>query len=217
MSDQDDDAVVERFQPTSGRISGVLGLIVAGVVIVLALAAWDAGTALGVAIVAVLGAVLVWAALLRPALWVTRRDLVMRGMFHTDRVPLAAIDRVRVTQVLTVVVGERRMVSPVVGYSLRQLTKARIQTRGGIEQPHLEPLEAKDPQSGAPLESAVHQAFVESRIDHLARTARDQSGIRPGSPEQHALAHDVRRTWALPELAAAGLFVVAFVVWLALH
>jgi hypothetical protein len=97
MTEQDDDAVVERFPPTSGRVSGILGLVTAGIVLVLAVSAWDTGTALGVAIVAVLGAVLVWGALLRPALWATGRDLVMRGMFHTDRVPLAAIDRVVVT------------------------------------------------------------------------------------------------------------------------
>jgi hypothetical protein len=217
MTEQDDDAVVERFPPTSGRVSGILGLVTAGIVLVLAVSAWDTGTALGVAIVAVLGAVLVWVALLRPALWATGRDLVMRGMFHTDRVPLAAIDRVVVTQVLTVTVGERKLVSPAVGYSLRQMTKGRMRARAGIEQPHLESLETADPQSAAPLESRVQQAFVESRIVHLARSARDRSGIRPGSPEQEALAHDVRRTWAWPELAAVALLVVAFLLWFVLH
>ncbi|MFC7495087.1 MULTISPECIES: hypothetical protein [unclassified Nocardioides] len=210
MTEQDDDAVVERFQPTSGRLSGFLGLLLAGVVLVLAVYAWDGGTPLGIAIAALLGGVLVWAALLRPALWATRRDLVMRGMFHTDRVPLAAIDRVVVTQVLTVVVGERKLISPVVGYSLRQLTKGRARIRAAAE-------EAPDPQSAAPPETRFQQAFAESRITHLAGAARESAGIRQGSPEQQALAADVRRTWAVPELTAAALLVVAFVVWLFVH
>ncbi|MBB3041599.1 hypothetical protein [Nocardioides soli] len=217
MTEQTGDRVVERFQPTSGRFSGILGLVTAGVVLVLAVIGRDSGTALGVAIVAVLGAVLVWAALLRPALWVTERDLVMRGMFHTDRVPLAAIDRVQVRQVLTVTVGERALVSPVVGYSLRHLTKNRVQPRGGIEQPRLDALEPRDPVSDAPLESSVHQAFVESRIAHLAKSARERAGLRQGSPELQVLAAHVRRTWAWPEIGASVALVVAFVVWLVVH
>lgn len=206
MTEQADDRVVERFRPTSGRLSGVLGLVTAGVVLVLAVLGWDGGATLGVMIVAVLGAVLVWAALLRPALWATGRDLVMRGMFHTDRVPLAAIDRVRVTQVLTVSVGERSLVSPVVGYSLRRMTKNRFQPPDRME--------PTGPAGGAPPEAREHQAFVESRIVHLASTAREQAGVRPGSAEQRALADDVRRSWAWPEIAACLALAAAFAVWL---
>ena len=61
----------------------------------------------------------------RPAVWVTRDALVLRGMFHTDRVPLAAIDKVVVTQVLAVSAGGRRFVSPAIGYSIRQTVKSR--------------------------------------------------------------------------------------------
>lgn len=206
MTEQSGDRVVERFRPTSGRVTGILGLVTAGVVLVLALVGWDGGTTVGVVIVAVLGAVVVWAAMLRPALWVTERDLVMRGMFHTDRVPLAAIDRVRVTQVLTVAVGDRALVSPVVGYSLRRLTKSRFQPRDRID--------PTGTSSGAPPEAREHQAFVEARIAHLAATARERAGIRPGSPEQQALAADVRRSWAWPEIAACAALAVAFVGWL---
>jgi hypothetical protein len=39
-------------------------------------------------------------------------------------------------------------------------------------------------------------------------------GIRKGAPEQQALAADVRRTWAVPELVAVAVAVLAFVVWL---
>jgi hypothetical protein len=194
----DDTAVVERFAPTSGRVSGIVGLITAGVVLILAVLDWDAGTPLGVGILSLLGALLVWSALLRPALWVTSRQLVMRGMFSTTRVPLAAIDTVVVTQVLAVKVGESRYLSPVIGYTVRQTMKAKVGRAS----------------SGDASAAHDHQGFVEARIAHLARDSRDRLGIRKGSPEQQALAADVRRTWAWPELVAGAVVVLAFLVWL---
>ncbi|GAA4713199.1 hypothetical protein GCM10023349_35520 [Nocardioides conyzicola] len=192
---------MERFTPTSGRVSGIVGLITAGVVLVVAVVDWDAGTPLGVAILSLLGALLVWSALLRPAVWVTSRDLVLRGMFSTTRVPLAAIDSVIVTQVLAVKVGEHRYVSPVIGYTVRQTMKAKVR-------------EGQSPTSSSPGPAADHQAFVEARIAHMAQDTRDRLGIRKGSPEQQALAAQVRRTCAVPELAAGAVVVLAFLVWL---
>jgi hypothetical protein len=200
----DDAAVVERFAPTSGRVSGIVGLITAGVVLILAVLGWDTGTPLGIAIVAVLGAVLVWSAMLRPALWTTHRDLVFRGIVSTTRVPLAAIDSVVVTQVLAVKAGDQRYVSPVIGYTVRQTVKAKV--RNG-----------QAPATSASGPTQEHQAFVEARIGYAAQDARDRLGIRKGSPEQQALAAGVRRTWAWPELAAVVLLSVGFVVWLLVH
>lgn len=199
MTEQDHDAVVERFQPTSGRISGFVGLGTAAVIFVIAVLDKDTGTPLGVAILALLGALLVWAALLRPAMWVTSTDLVMRGMFRTDMIPLAAINKVSVSQVFAVFVGERRFVSPVIGYTARQTMKSRV-TRGVTES------------TTSPIQS--HQTFVEARIDHLAQSSRDLLGIRNRSPEQEALAADVRRSYAWPEIAGVAVLVLAFVVWL---
>jgi hypothetical protein len=205
MTKHDQDAVVQRFAATGGRFSGILGLITVAVVLVLAAMARDAGTPLGVAILAALGGVLFWAAFLRPALWVTAsQHLVLRGMFHTDRVPLAAIDKVAVGQVLTVTVAERRLSCPAVGYTVRQIVRDRSRT----------PSMAAEPVSAAPHEARRPQAFVEARIQHLAQEARDLSGVRKGSPEQAELAAQVRRTWAWPELTALVLLAVAFVGWL---
>jgi hypothetical protein len=202
MTDHESDAVVEKFPPTSGRFSGILGLVTAGVVLTLAVAAWDPGVPLGVALGALLGALLAWASLLRPALWVTRRDLVLRSMFHTDRVPLAAIDKVVVTQVLAVSAGGKRYVSPTIGYTARQTVKARINTQAGPDK--------------APSALNTHQVFVEERLNHLAQDARDRLGITRGSPEQQALAADVRRTYAWPELVGVGVLVAALLVWMVL-
>jgi hypothetical protein len=203
MSDQHSDAVVERFQPTSGRLSGILGLVTAAVILVLAVAAGDADRPLGVAIIAALGGLLVWAALLRPALWVTDRDLVLRGMFRTDRIPLAAIDRVVVAQVLAVTAGGRRFVSPTIGYTARQTARANARR-------------PESPSAKVPSSVDTHQGFVEERLNHLAQDARDRQGIARGSSEQQALAAGVRRSYAWPELAGVAACLVAFLIWLAL-
>jgi hypothetical protein len=189
--------VVERFHPTSGRISGLLGLAAAGVVLVLGVVAWDPGRPLGIAIIACLAAILIWAAMLRPALWVTEHDLVMRNMLHTDRVPLAAIDKVAVAQVLAVKVGERRFVSPAIGHSARAIMRAK---RGGK----------------TPTSTESYPVFVEERIAFLAQDKRDWLHIEKGSPAQIALAAQARRTYAWPEIAGIAACVVAFVIWLAL-
>jgi hypothetical protein len=202
MTHDSDDAVVQRFRPTSGLITGVLGLLTAAAVLVAAAVGFNTGTPLGVAIVALLGAVVVWAAMLRPVLWVTGRDLVMRGMFHTDRIPLAAIEKVVVTQVLAVWAGGQRYVSPAVGYTVRQTVRAKMKGRGVTDQ--------------AERVTDTHQEYVQSRIDHLALEAAQRAGVRRRSPEQQALAADVRRTWAWPEIVAAAVLVLAFLVWLVL-
>lgn len=201
MPEQDPDAAVERFPATSGRVSGVLGLVLVSVFLVLSVVAWDPGTPLGIAILSVLGAVLIWAVLLRPAVWSTGRELVLRSIFHTTHIPLAAIDDVVVTQVLAIRVGERRYTSPAIGYTARQSTKRRLKGRSSSDLPR-------------PEETLIAQAFVESRIRHLAQDTRERTGIRKGSPEQAALADDVRRTWAWPELAAVTLLALGWVVWL---
>ena len=195
------DAVVERFQSTSSPFGGILGLGTAAAILALAVAARSTGTALGIGILAVLGALLSWMVLLRPALWRTSSDLVMRNMLRTDRIPLAAIDKVVVTQVLAVFAGDKRYVSPAVGYTVRQTVRARSRPTG-------EP-------TGNEGATHSHQDFVEVRLNHLAQDSRERLGIRKGSPEQQALLADVRRSWAWPELVGIAACVLAFATWLA--
>lgn len=187
MDQQRADAEVERFHPTNGRISGYLGLLVAAVVLVLAVRPLDAGRPLGTAILALLGGLLVWVVLLRPAMWATDRELVMRGMFHTDTIPLASIDRVAVGQVTAVSSGTRRYVSPVVGYAARHTA---MQFRG-----RRKPASAAD----------TYQVFVEERITQLARESRDRYGAADAV---------ARRTYAWPEISGAVVLLIAFLVWL---
>jgi hypothetical protein len=198
MSEQQSDPVVERFHATNGRVSGYLGLAATAVIFVFAVVARDAGRPLGVAILALLGALLVWVVMLRPALWATDRDLVVRGVFHTDRIPLAAVDKVAVGQVTAITVGERRYVTPVVGYTARQTIKQRNAARKPGADPDAKPAQAAD----------TYQVFVEERITHLARDAADRRGHAAGGTDE------VRRTSAWPEIAGIVVLVVAFLVWL---
>jgi len=191
MSEPRTDAAVERFHATNGRISGYLGVAVSLVVLALAIAGWSTGRAMGVAILALLGLLLSWVVMLRPAMWATGADLVMRGMYWTDLLPLTAIDKVAVGQVTAVTAGGRRYLSPVIGYTARQTIRQRSA--------------ARRPGATSPSPVDTYQVFVEERISHLARDARDRYGATEAAP---------RRTYAWPEIAGTAVLVVAFLAWL---
>lgn len=186
---------VERFRPTSGRILGVLALALAVAVVVIGVVDRESGFPAPVVAAAVVFGILVWSAMLRPKVWVTEQDLVMRNMLHTVCIPLAAIEQVVVRQVLAVSAGEKRFVSPAIGRNWRQAYRSNRAAR----QP-------------TALES--YPVFVEERIAQLAEDARSKTGVELLSDEQLVLAEDVRRTWAWPEIAALALSSAAFVLTL---
>ena len=185
-------AKVQRFHATNGRASGFIGLACAAIVLAFAIAAHDTGEPLGIAILAVLGALLVWAIILRPAVWTTERHLVMRSMFHTDTIPLRTIERVVVAQVLAVFANGRRFVSAAIGYSTRQTIKNRTEARSGRGTPRT----ALD----------TYQVFVEERLTHLAKEDRERYPEGETTP---------RRSLAWPEIVGVVVLVAAFLVWLA--
>lgn len=183
---------VERFQPTSGRVMGVIALVIAVAVVVIGIVDRNHGYPMSVVLGAVVFGILVWAAMIRPRVWATEEHLVMRNMLHTARIPLAAIEQVAVRQVLAVSAGEQRFVSPAIGRSFRQTMKSN----------------RKAEQSA----TESYPVFVEERISRLAEDARAQRGVRRFSDEQAALAAGVHRTWAWPEIAGLALFGLAFLV-----
>lgn len=217
----------EDFRPTSGRGAGLVGLGVLAVVVALDLL--DAGIVLppwGWALVA-LAAVLLWAALLRPRIWVGQGDLVLRTMLETVRIPLAAVESVVVRQVLAVSAGGRRYVCPALGQSRRTLVRGERRTAGpgggGIGS--FFGVGSFGDGSPAPDDEAAVRAheralgvdyatYVRSRIEDLSGRARLEARVRPGSAAQHELAAGVRRDPAWPEIAALAVSVVALVVLL---
>jgi hypothetical protein len=185
---------VERFRPTSGRLLGVIGLVLAAAVVAAGLLDSDGDPPVPLIAGAVAFGVLIWSAMLRPRVWATESDLVMRNMFDTVRIPLAAIETVAVRQVLAVGAGDARYVSPAIGQSWRSTVKAGRAAR--------KPADAAESYPG----------FVEDRIRHLAQDAQARLGIRRYSAEQAALANAVRRQPAWVELGVLVLAGLVFVV-----
>lgn len=200
---QDDpESPVERFHPTSGRATGWMTVVMAAVVVVAGLAYLDEGFPGWVIGAALLVGVTAWAAMLRPALWVSEEHLVMRNLAETIYIRLAAVEELAVRQVLAVRAGDRRWVSTVVGRSWRKAIGAR--------RPSSAPGETL-PQDGMP-----YADFVETRLHDLVDRARTAAGVRAGSTEQLALPDAVRREPALLPLGLIAASAVVLVVTLLL-
>lgn len=173
----DADAVVERFQPTSGRFTGWLTVALSAALVVAGVAHLDEGFPAWIAAAGLLVGVLAWAAMLRPALWVTEEHLVMRNLADTVHIRLAAIEEMAVRQVLAVRAADRRFVSTVVGRSWRKAMLSRG-THGADD---------------GPRDGMSYADWAEHRLHELVDVARTGAGVRPGSQEQLALPHPVRR------------------------
>ena len=187
-----DDSKAERFHATSGRVTGWMTVVVAAVVALTGAFYVDDGFPLWLVAAAVLAAVLAWAAMLRPALWVHEEVIVMRNMLETIHIRLVAVEELAVRQVLAVRAADRRWVSTAIGRSLRKTMSSGRRPAGGLD--------------GKAATSVKYVDFVEERLHRLIDEARRAAGIRPGSPEQLALPDAVRRERAWVPI---GLIAVA--------
>lgn len=187
---------VHAFRPTSGTVLGVIGLVVAGAVIVLVLVNERNVRGLEAALIAGVAAVLIWMVLLRPRVTAYSRELVLRNMASDTYLPLAEVDGVVVRHQLNVWVGGRRFTCPGIGRSTRSMV--RDKGRGPVEP-----------------ERADYATFVENTIEELARSARrdQQGGAQQGGGQQGG-APSVRRKWAVPELGLLGALSTALVLTL---
>ncbi len=184
---------IEKFHPTNGRVVGVLGLVV--VLALLVLAVVEGAPLWGIGLLAAI-AVLTWAAVLRPVVWLVGDELELRNMFLTQWLPLGAIEEVAVQRVLAIRAGDRRYVSPAISRTLRETMRSR-----------------KDkPTSLVALAATSYPDFVEERIRVAAQDHRDRLGIKARSDEQLALASSVRTDVAWPELGALGVAVLVTLV-----
>ena len=187
------DEVVENFRPTSGRITGVIALVLVAAVVAIGVLDREQGYPPTVVWAALVVGVLVWSAMLRPRMWATTSDLVMRNMLSTVSIPLAAIEQVLVRQVVAVRAGDQRYVCPAVGKSWRQTIRS-------------------DKKPAKPDAAVPYATFVEERLHQLTEEARARAGVALLSDKQIALADGVRRDWAWPEIAALAVTTVGLVV-----
>ncbi|MCL8025225.1 hypothetical protein [Nocardioides bruguierae] len=194
---------VERFAPTSGRVTGTIGIAICLLLVVLAVL--GAGASAPVAGIAAVLGVLAWATMLKPRLRIVGDRLVLVNSFETVTVPLAGITSVLVQQVLVVVVGGRKFTSPAAGRSWRQAAKKPRSTRDLA----MSPVPGEGLQTDAKV---VYADFVEQRIGERANEERGNRDIARRSPEQEALLTEVTRTPAWLEIGLLAVTVVVSVV-----
>ena len=185
---------MHAFKPTSGTVLGYLGLAVAAMVVVLVLTGERSVVGLRAGLVAALTGLVIWMVMLRPRVTAYADTLMLRNMASDVHIPMASIDFVSVRHTLNVHVAERRYSCPGIGRSTRAMV--RDQRAGG---------------SGAGRQDYVD--FVQTTIDDLARSARRDAAMPGGDGGEPP---PVRRRWAVPELAGAGLLVLALAVAFAL-
>jgi hypothetical protein len=197
---------VERFKPTNGLVAGWCGLALVALVILYA--ALQEHSVLGARLVlgSALAGVLVWVTQLRPRITAYPDALLMHGSISDVTIPYALVDEVTMGQTLNVWARGRRYVCVGIGLSLGYDVRQRLraQRSGGLL--------GENRVAGFAAETArsdpTYQSFVLSRIHDLVAEAR-HSGETSPEPE-------VRKQYAVPELAGLVLTGAAFVVSLLL-
>lgn len=190
------DEQVERFTVWSSKIVGVIGLVAVAVIVLLGVT--GAGGDYHPAVYAVCGliGVVIWVVIIRPEVAIAGDRLVLRNPLNKVGIPLAAIEQIAVRRWVAVRVGDRTLTNAGISRSRRQ--GARDDQRKDV--------------TGIEIAALSYGAIVERRIQRQAEEARDRQGIKLHSDEQLALAADVRKTWAWPEIAALAVLSVAVVV-----
>jgi hypothetical protein len=206
------DATVEKFAPNGGTVIAVIGAVVAAGFVTAWVVDMDE-VPLWVPGVALFGAVVVYLSTVRPRVRVEGRELVLRNMLSTVRLPLAAVEEVAVQQVMAVRAGGKRYVCAGVGRTLRQAMKGSAMQKAREQAGGLRGEIAK----ASVREPGMNYAdFVEIRVQELVNEDRMRRGIARFSPEADELAGQVRRRWDWPELAllaaTAAFFVVGILV-----
>ena len=208
------DQPTETFDVTNGRVTGVLVLVMCALVVVFGVMEAPAHVAVPLVLGAVFVAVLAWASMLRPRVWLTSGDLVLRTMLETVRLPLEAIENVAVRRFLAVGVGGKRYACPAVSRSLRRVARSEMRWRPAATLGPFSPGASAAPGDTVQADPGelYYPDFVEQQIQRRAREAREAAGIEDRSDEQLAAAAGVRREPAWPVIAALAVTGVAFVV-----
>lgn len=198
-----------EFAPTSGRLTAVVTAVLGVAAVVLALLVPE-GYPPAVGTGGVLAIVLAWAAALRPRVWLEGPWLVLRGMFSSVHLPLAAVQSLVVQQVLVATVADKRYANPAVGRS-RFRAMRRPRTTRDLS------MTAVPGEGWQPDQGADYADFVEERIQEAVRAARSaegRAGTRGAAGE--AAPSVVRRepAWAPIALVPAATLLFVASLWL---
>ncbi len=207
---------VQAFRVTSGRVTGVIGLVMCVTVAALFVLTEPLAAAVSGVLGCAFVAVLCWAALLRPRVAATAEDLWMWTLLQKVAIPLASIDTVLVRRYLVVRAGGVKYICPAIGRSLRQTARTELKWQGSSQM--LAPgMQVNDERIAAQTDvkdtkELAYADFVETEIVRLADADRLRRGIEPRSEEEYELAAQVRRQWARLEIGALVVLGVAFVI-----
>lgn len=207
--------VLERFKPTTGTFIGWSGVLLAAFAV--GYVALNVHTVVGlrVALAAVLAAVVIWVSQLRPRVTAYTTYLDLKGSLRDVRVPYVLVDEVTMAQTLNVWVAGRRYVCIGIGKSLAADVRQRAKKeRQGSLLGKSRTREFSDKaEMSAPDQTAMsYTTFVVTRIEQLVDQAKRELKIRGGSAE----GAEVRQVYAVPELVALLVSVLAFVAALLL-
>ena len=207
---------VQTFRVTSGRVTGVVGVVMCVAVAALFVITEPPAAAItGVLGCAFVG-VLTWASLLRPHVAATAEELWMWTLFHKVAIPLASIDTVLVRRYLVVRSGGVKYICPAIGRSLRQTARTELKWHGSTQM--LAPgMQVNDERIAAQIDvkdtkEVAYADFVETEIVRLADADRLRRGIEARSEEEYELGAQARRRWAWLEICAVVVLGVAFVI-----
>jgi hypothetical protein len=211
MAEQDDE--LERFRPTNGRLTGVLGLLLCAFVGVVLVVYEPAATAVPGVIGCAFAAVFIWVVMLRPSVAASSAELRLRTLFETVSIPIASVDTVVVRRYLLVRAGGRKYLCPAISRPLRKTVRTEMKW-GGHQ--FLQPGVSEERLGGVQTEVSRYELaypdFVEQRIAQLAARDRARRGIEERSEEEYELGSQVVHRKAWLELGLLAVLAVAFVV-----
>lgn len=202
--------IVESFAPTSGRVLGIITLVIGLAVIVDIIVEWRSleGLTAGAVVIA-LGAV-VWSSMVRPSVVAYEEILVLRNFIRDIWIPWRLVKNAEVKPVLTINTTDgqafRSVALGATGADRRAMWKARARaaeadrgvasSAGPLGGRSTSPAGPPGP-AAAPHESSAMRAAT--RVEVMAEKYADSA------PE----GDQIVRTWAWPEIA---VFCVAVVI-----
>lgn len=182
---------VEWFEATGNKVWGAIAILFGLAVAVVTTLDHDGSV---IVCAFLLFALLAYASMWRPRVGATGETLLLRGMYSTQSIPLASIDSIIITRTFAAHVIGRNYVSSAVGRGLRESVQGK-----------------KRPKDGS-MPAMGYADLVETRLAALVADARQRHGVAQGSEEQSALAAQIRRTWAWPEMALSVVVALALVI-----
>ena len=188
------------FPATSGAMTGVGGLLVAGGGMVWVLSTVHTVAGVRLAIAFGLFGVLTYAFMLRPRVHVTAGALHLVNPFETTAIPLALVSRVSVRSATHVHVAQKRYIGVAVGRKTREMVRPRGEI-AGTASPFSFGLGRLVPNTASTTERVPD--LLEEYVTTLAKDAAR-------APADPSLA--VRRDWAWWLIAPAAVLAVALLV-----